>query len=280
MMGPSHALSGAAFWLTGVGVYSTVTGTPVSIPITIMGTAIAAGAAIAPDLDSYSSTAVKSFGIFGRILYYIVNALSLFVYNLTRARGDEHKDNGHRTLMHTGAMGFVSGGLVALATIATGKLMIFDHEYTWGQFFGLIIMGIFLNFALLGLFGQFRSMGKKFGPYLMLAVSVLATFAIAAFIPEANNSYSWLGIAVAAGWFTHLWGDSITKMGIPLLWPIKIRNKRWYNMGSPQFMRFSAGSAFESKLMVPLFGAMTIASGAWVGYLAFSPMVLASPLFS
>lgn len=272
MMGPSHALSGAAFWLTGVGIYSTVTDTPVSIPIAIMGTAIAAGAAIAPDLDSYSSTAVKSFGIFGRILYYIVNALSLFVYNLTRARGDEHKDNGHRTLMHTGVMGVVSGGLVALATLAVGKLTVFGHEYTWGQFFGLIIMGIFLNFAFLGLFGKMRSMGKKFGPYVMLAISILITFVVGAFIPEANSSYSWLGIAVGAGWFIHLWGDSITKMGIPLLWPIKIHGKRWYNMGSPQFLRFTAGSAIEEKLMVPLFGVMTLGASVWVGYLALSPM--------
>lgn len=267
MMGPSHALSGAAFWLTGVGVYSVVTQTTPSLPITLMGTFIASGAAITPDLDSYSSTVVKSFGIFGRILYYIINAVSLFFYNLTRTKYDEVKNNGHRTLMHTGVMGVVSGSLVALVTLATGKLTIFGHGYTWGQFFGLIIMGIFLNLALLGLFGEFRKIKHKFGPYLMLGFSVLVTFIIGSFIPEANNVYSWLGIAVGAGWFIHLFGDFITKMGIPLLWPVKIKGHRWYNLGTPHWMRFKAGSTFETAFMVPLFAVLTVISGAWCGYI-------------
>lgn len=269
MMGPSHALSGAAIWLTGVGVYSTVTHTPPSIPITVMGTIVSAGFAIVPDLDSYSATVVKSFGIFGRFLYYIINAISLTIYNATKTRYDEHKENGHRTLMHTGAMALLAGGLVSLVTISTGKLNIFGHEYTWGQFFGLIIMGIALNLAILGLFGGFKKIKNTwYGPYLSLAFSIIVTFIIGSFIPEATDSYSWLGIAVSAGMFIHLFGDFITIQGIPLLWPIKIRGHRWWDLGTPRFMRFSAGGVVEQKIVVPLFFLLLVASAIWCGYLA------------
>lgn len=267
MMGPSHAMSGAAVWLVGSAVYSVTTQTPPSAPLLIMGTVIMAGAALGPDLDSYSSTVVKSFGIFGRLFYYIVNALSVVVYNITKARHDSDKENGHRTLFHTGFMAVLVGVLAALATLSTGDVTVFGHKYLWGQFFGLIIMGVFLNLALAGLFEPVRKARKKLGPYLMMAFSIAATFVFALVVPEANNTYAWLGIAVGGGWFIHLLGDLITKMGVPVLWPIKIMGKRWYDVSLPSFLRITAGGAVEKTLLVPGFILAIIGGGLWNAYL-------------
>lgn len=263
MMGPSHAMSGAAVWLAGSAIYSSVTHTPPSLPLLVMGTVIMAGGALAPDLDSYSSTVVKSFGIFGRMFYYLVNAVSVFFYNLTKTRYDSDKENGHRTLFHTLVLAILAGVGASLLTLSTGQVTVFDHTYTWGQFFGLIIMGLFLNLALAGLFEPIRKARKKFGPYLMMLASVLFTFGFAAVVPEANNTYAWLGIAVGGGWAVHLLGDLITKMGVPIAWPLKIRGKRWYDVSLPSFLRITAGGSFEKVVLVPLFIVVIIGASIW-----------------
>lgn len=263
MMGPSHAMSGAAVWLAGSAAYSQVTQTPPSLPILIMGTVIMAGAALWPDFDSYSSTVVKSFGIFGRLFYYLVNAVSIFFYNLTKTRYDGDKENGHRTLLHTGLMAVVFGGLISLATLSTGVLEIWGNSYTWGQFFGLIIMGISLNLALAGLFEPVRKVRRKFGPYLIILASVGITFAFAKIVPEANDTYAWIGIAAGGGALVHIFGDLITKMGVPLLWPLKLGGKRWYDVSTPSFLRITAGGGVERKALVPLFMIVIVGGIVW-----------------
>lgn len=265
MMGPSHALSGAAVGLTASAVYSYTTSTPPSIPVLIMVTVIVAGGALGPDFDSYGSTVVKSFGIFGRLFYYLVNAVSVVIYNATKTSHEDMKNNGHRTLLHTGISALVVGGLASLATLSTGTLTLWDHTYTWGQFNGLIIMGIFLNLALAGLFEPVRAVRKKVGPYIMMLASVMFTFAFAYVVPEANNTYAWLGLAVGGGWFVHLLGDLITKMGVPLFWPLKLHGKRWYDVSLPTFMRIKAGGKFENVILVPLFTVVVIGATAWNG---------------
>jgi hypothetical protein len=267
MMGPSHAMSGAAVWLTGSAIFSTTTGNPPSIPLLIMGTVIMAGAALGPDLDSHGSTVVRSFGIFGTLFYNLVNMVSLFFYNLTKTRYDGDKTNGHRTLFHTGVMAIVAGGLTSLATLSTGTVTILEQDYIWGQFFGLIIMGLFLNLALAGLFEPIRQARKKVGPYIMMLASVLITFGFAYFVPEANDTYAWLGFAVGGGWFVHLLGDLITKMGVPILWFIKIKGKRWYDVSLPSFLRITAGGTVEKVALVPLFIITIIGAAVWNGHL-------------
>lgn len=82
----------------------------------------------------------------------------------------------------------------------------------------------------------------------------------------------WIGLPVAAGCVVHLWGDWITVMGVPLLWPLTARGKRWYRWRSPPvpmlqlvevdgrrwrrprvvMARLHAGSVVEKRLVAPL----------------------------
>jgi len=264
-MGRSHALSGAGIWLVGSAVYSaTVTHEPNNIPTLILGTIVFTGAALAPDIDSYSATVTKSFGIFGRVLYFLANVVSLFFYNITRSRYDEPKTNGHRTFFHTTIAAIVMGGLVALATLSTGEVTIWDKVYSWGQVFALLIMAFCLHLALAGVFSkQLKNSKKGFGPYILMAASIGIMLIISRVLPAPEGTYAWLGLAFGLGWYTHLLGDFITKMGVPLLWPIPISGHRWWDVSLPTFMRIEAGGTVENVFLVPLFLLMIAGGAVW-----------------
>jgi inner membrane protein len=54
----------------------------------------------------------------------------------------------------------------------------------------------------------------------------------------------WLGVAFAAGWLAHIWGDWLTVSGVPLWWPVTDRRCR-----SPWPIR--TGGPVETRLVRP-----------------------------
>lgn len=257
MMGPSHAMSGAVAYL-GIASYGgSIAGyfATQDPAVLVMGTLVTAGAALAPDIDSHSSTITSSFGIFGKLGHQVVNALSLTVYNGTRTRYDANKGNGHRTFFHTTFLAIIAGIVVAFFSALGGEVTILDKDYTWGQVASILTMFIFTHLALAGLFEPMRKARRKYGPYVMMLASLGITVTIAAFMPEDSN-YPWLGACVTLGWIMHLLGDMITKMGVPMAFPFKIRGKRWWDVTLPSAFRITAGGGFEKGVIVP---ALTIA---------------------
>lgn len=275
MMGRAHSLSGAAVWLGGTAAYTLITGKPIEPSIIVMGAAVFPGAALGPDLDSYTATVTKSFGIFGRIFYYMANAISILMYNLTKTRKDDDITNGHRTFMHTAVASALIGFAVFGLTGLPGETQILGEQIPISELAAIIIMAFFLHLAVAGLFApQIKKAKKTYGPYLLMVGSLITTFLLAKllFIPSPVENYHWLAWVVGVGWFTHIMGDTITKMGTPFLWPLKIRGKRWYDMALPSALRITAGGAFELKILTPLFIAV-IAAGIGVHiWLAISSM--------
>jgi len=270
-MGRAHSLSGAGIWLGGTAAYSYATGFQMDPAILVMGTVITAGAALGPDLDSYTATVTKSFGIFGRIFYYIANTISILMYNLTRTRKDDDITNGHRTFFHTLAASLMMGAITLGLTSLPGTLPFFGDTLTTGQFSALIIMAFFLHLGIAGLFApQIKKAKKSFGPYLIMAVSLAVTFGVSKFLPTGKeDSYHWLAAVVAAGWFIHILGDTITKMGTPFAWPLKIRGKRWYDISLPSMFRITAGGSVELVILTPIF-IILIVGGAIINGLIIS----------
>lgn len=264
MMGRGHSLSGAAVALGAAGAYTLSTGQPIQPALLVMGTAALAGAALLPDLDSYTATVTKSFGIFGRVLYHLTNAVSLTLYNLTSTRKDDDKENGHRTFTHTIIAAILFGlGSFGLTSIP-GQINFFGIEYTWGQLNALIIMAFLLHLATAGIFApQIKKAKNKLGvlaPYILMAFSLITTFIISRFLPvTGDQSYQWLAIVVGVGVFVHILGDTVTKMGTPLLWPIKISGKRWYDVSLPAAIRITAGGTVENVILIPIFTIIAIA---------------------
>lgn len=257
-MGPTHAMSGAAASLAAISTYTAFVG-PVHPTVAIIGTVMAAGATLGPDIDSRQSTVVRSFGIFGVVGYHIANSLGVAVHNATRTRYDGRIENGHRTFFHTTVMAILMGALVAFATAPTNIIHVFGKEYELGQFNAIILLSIFLNLCLSGIFEkQIKKARRQFGPYVLMAASLIGAAIMSQFLPKPETTYSYLGIAVAFGWFIHLLGDAITKMGVPMAFPVKLSGKRWYDISLPSFMRISAGGTFEKVILLPLLTIVTV----------------------
>lgn len=252
VMGPTHAMSGAAVWLVAAAFGSSLIGVAnPSLAVIFLGTAVIAGAALFPDFDSHSATAVRSFGVFGALMHQIVDGVSILVYNLTRTKYDGSRENGHRTLMHTGIMAVLVGLAVSGLSSLTHEVSIFGKALTLGQVFSLLVMFIMLHLGIAGLFEkQVKKMRKSYGVYTLLLVSFAFTVLVGAFLPE-GDTLPWLGICVTAGMLMHCLGDAITKMGVPLLWPLKIRGKRWWDITLPRGLRIKAGGMFEYAVLLP-----------------------------
>lgn len=258
-MGRSHSMSGAAVALTAIALgVGPVAASNAPLSVIALATAVVAGGALLPDIDSHGSTVVRSFGIFGKAFYEIINALSLLVHNMTRSKADNPKDNGHRTLMHTPIMAVLIGLLITGISILPGTVDIAGRTYAWGQIGSLVVLWVFLHLAFAGLFDTFIIKARqKFGPYLLMVGSLILTILIALTLPQ-NQTYPWLGLLAGFGMFIHLLGDMITKAGVPMLWPLKIRGKRWYDVATPSFMRIKAGGGVETAFLFPLFVGITV----------------------
>lgn len=263
VMGPTHSMSGAAVWLVGTAIAAAISPFNPSLSMVILGTTVMAGAAIACDFDSNSATAVRSFGFMGTLVHQIVDGISVLVYNLTRAKYDKPRENGHRTLFHTAAMATLIGiGVSSLASITT-PVEVLGKDFTLGQIFSLLVMFIMLHLGIAGLFEkQVKRMKKKIGVYGLLLSSLVITSIVGYALPE-NETFPWLGLCVGGGMIVHCFGDAITKMGVPLLWPLKIKGKRWYDITLPSLIRIKAGGKFEYVFLLPALTIITIGAALW-----------------
>ena len=59
------------------------------------------------------------------------------------------------------------------------------------------------------------------------------------------------------GMVVHAAGDAVTESGAPLLWPLRIRQRSWYPVGSPRPLRFRdhAHDLRENRLTADTLGA-------------------------
>ena len=259
MMGRAHSLSGAGLWLTGSAVYSIITKEPLHPAIIVMGTALVAGAAIAPDLDSNSATVVRSFGIFGPFFYHITNALSMMIYNLTKTQRDADLNNGHRTFTHTAAAALLAGvGVWAATTLIPGQTVLLGKSYLNTALASLLIMAFFLHLGMAGLFSkQIKKAKSMVGPYVLMVASVGITAITGIFLPtDHSHSYLYMyfiPVVVTLGLLIHILGDLITLKGVPFVWPVKVIGKRWYDVALPGPFRIKAGGTFELTVLTPVF---------------------------
>jgi membrane-bound metal-dependent hydrolase YbcI (DUF457 family) len=252
MMGPSHALSGAAVWLGGswaLANFADFHQTPLEIAV---GTAVCAGGALLPDLDlsgrvtsgQGGATVADSFGRVSLFVAEVVEKFSLGVYDLTRMRHDPHRHNGHRTLTHT--LPFAAG-MGALTTWGAGN---------GGKWAVVGILFLMLGLALRGLF---HTWAKKAGWILVTVLSAGAAYGTAVYLPPGRG-YPLLGVAVGVGSVVHLLGDVITRAGVPILWPIPTGRRMWRMIGVPNAVAVSVGGKVETILLRGAFAIVCIAA--------------------
>jgi membrane-bound metal-dependent hydrolase YbcI (DUF457 family) len=252
MMGPSHALSGAAVWLGGSWTLDRFAGYEQSPLAIAVGTAVCAGGALFPDLDlsgrvtrnKGGATVARTFGVASLFLAEVIEKLSLTVYHVTKSSDDPERENGHRTLTHTLPFtALVGWGTTALCT-------------AYGKWAVVGILFLMIGLALRGLFDEWA---KRAGWLLITLISAAAAWGTALRLP-GDRGYPMLGLAVGVGCLVHILGDLITRAGVPILWPIPTGRRMWRMFGLPGGLAVRAGGAVEVYLFRGAFMVVSLLS--------------------
>lgn len=244
VMGPTHAMSGAAAWLALAPPVATLTGHSVDPAATFVATAVCAGSALLPDIDHPSSTVSRSFGFVSVAVAHVVGIAAAGAYALTRGKDDEPRTSGHRTLTHTALFTVLLGVAVSILAGTVGKYAVIAVLFLT---VGLAIRGLMADWA------------KKQGWIITTGTALVAALGAWAWLPQDN--YWWLGFSVAVGATMHLFGDMITKQGCPILAPFPFRGRNWWDFTLPSLLRIRAGGAFEYVVLLPALTAATLLAG-------------------
>lgn len=243
VMGPTHAMSGAAVGLAVAALLPPEWGGPSSVAETFIWGGVCAGAALLPDLDLPQSTVARAFGLVSQGASQALNVASAAFYEATRTRVDNHRGGGHRTLTHTLAFAVALGGIVSALVVGFGKPVI------------IATLFVTLGLAIRGLAGDWA---KQEGALAVFGASAVMSVAAWAVIPSGTGSVS-LGLVITLGCITHCLGDGITKEGIPFLAPfVTIKGKRWWEFTLPTVFRIRANGLFEKVALLPALTAATV----------------------
>lgn len=205
MKGYSHAVTGAAGWMAVTSTSGIALGAyEVSAAVSVAGSLLCAGAALAPDMDHHSGTIAKS----------------LPPVTEWMAAGTETISGGHRHGTHSII------GVVAFTALAAASLLLTLEVEGRTVALGAGIYAVFLvAFALkaLGISRELGSssgssavkalLGSVLGPWILsLGTAGVATWYLA-------YTWDWLVVCIALGTFIHILGDGLTPQGVPWLWP-------------------------------------------------------------
>ena len=199
MMGPSHAMSGAAVWLAGslaLDHFWHYGQSPLELAV---GTAMCAGGALLPDLDMSGrvtrnqggATVAHTFGVVSLFLAEVLEKVSLAIYDLTRTRRDPHLHNGHRTFTHTVPFNAAAGYGIFELCVHFGRRAVVGVLFVT---FAMALRGLFVNWS------------KRAG---WVIVTVVAGVSAATAYPrlDSGRGYAMLGLATGVGGLVHLLGD-------------------------------------------------------------------------
>jgi len=237
VLGVSHATSGAALGLAVAGFAPRLAEVEPRAGSVLTFAAVCAGAALLPDLDHPSSAATRRFSVASWLACHAVRPLSRTVYRLTRGKRDTGS-GAHRGLTHTAVGALLLGIAINLASAR------------WGT---PVLVGTLFVCLALATKGLDRLVPGP--PSLVIAAGL--TVAVERLLPGGTEGTAgWLGTAVTLGMLVHSAGDAVTDSGAPLLWPIPIRERRWYPVGSPRALRFRTGGTVETFVVAP---ALTVA---------------------
>ncbi len=200
MMGPSHAVTGAAAWLfiaasvpTTLGMVDAVDG-----PALGVGMLVAAGAALLPDIDHRNGTI----------------AHSLPPISGWAARVTERLSGGHRKGTHS-----LLGLVIAVAWAYLAAVIAVPVGHGNSLYLGAGIASILLcSFAI-------RALELVEGRLMLWIVSVVLALTVVLY---GADNWVWFPAALAVGYAAHLIGDLLTVGGIPIFWPLVLKSPKWW----------------------------------------------------
>ncbi|NIJ10197.1 membrane-bound metal-dependent hydrolase YbcI (DUF457 family) [Saccharomonospora amisosensis] len=254
MMGRTHALTG---WCAGLGLAPAVGLTSVAQVVVFASTT--AGFALLPDLDHPHARASKLLGPLTGALSWLLRKASAGLYAVTKGPRDERVKGTHRHLSHTLLFAVALGAGTAAATAAGGP---------WAVA-GVVVLGLLL---------AEDALGDWLFPVAGAGVVWWVHENSPGVLAQLDTVSGWLGIAVAAGCFTHCLGDALTESGCPFLFPVPIAGETWYELRPPAWLRFRTGKTVETKVLFPAFAVLGVLllPGVWNALVGFVQDVVAA----
>ncbi len=126
------------------------------------------------------------------------------------------------------------------------------------------MIGILFFMIGLALRGLFDEWAERAGWVVITLLSAGAAYLTFLNLP-GDRGYPMLGVAIGVGCVMHLFGDMITKSGVPILWPIPTgKGRLWRMIGINDDWAIKVGGKFET---IWLRGAFTLISLASAGAL-------------
>lgn len=225
------------------------------------------GATLYPDLDNSKSTSHSAFGFIGEGLSVIFRVSSSFLQTVIRTRKDDASPNPHRGFYHTlFSTALVGTGVYLLTKLPQEIDIALYGKVTLGQLFGILFLSAMIHLFLSALAKKkMTKIRKKMfaGEIIAFLVSLSIALSLIAFIP-ASEGYLWLGVAIAAGGATHILGDTFTRYGTPLFFPLTVITKKrfwWYTRfgtiesgGKEEKIIITACTIVSALLLVFIFG--------------------------
>lgn len=262
-MGTTHSLSALAFFLVLLSFFTesffNLLGTN-NVWALVLALIVTCGAALIPDLDNTASTSKSSLGYLGDALSVFFRVTSSMIQSTVRTSRDDSTPNPHRGFYHTIPGALLMGLAVYWTTgIESGNLDLpVVGEMTYGNLAALIITWLCIHMAIAGLAKDFvrkiKRKGGAVGELLNFVFSFGFSVVIWAQLPH-DLDFWWLGVSVALGSLFHSLGDCFTTSGCPILFPLPIKGKMWWDV---RFMKIRAGGVVENVVFLPLFGIISI----------------------
>lgn len=263
LMGPTHALSAVAFallitWIASDFMFDTVLGSR-DIVVFIVAIILIVGSSLMPDLDAVNSTSINTLGAVGSILSKMMRAFSSFVQNLIKGPYDKVSDP-HRGFWHTLLAAFLVGAFASsLASIDVELFTFRGSSFTVSYLIVLLFVYISIHLTLVSLFKKVYKKSKSgFAEKIITNMIVLALAILLITLLPSGLSYSWVGGVITFGWIAHLLGDMMTVSGVPILFPLKFKGKRWWDFRIP--LAIKAGGPIEKTVLIPIFTIIIIIS--------------------
>lgn len=236
MMASAHSATGA---LTGVLTASAFGGDLLTV---IAGGVLGAGAALVSDLDHGNSCATLAHGPFTRWSSKLIIWISRQTYRRSRTDWEkshrpQHDAGGHRYLTHTGLFAIFAGMTATALSI------------TWPS--QMIVEFFLISFAIRGVCQALPGSNKIDKWHIRTPVALAGSWFL------LINPIL-LGIITGVGIMTHIAADGMTKAGVPVLWPIKIRGQKWCRLRTPVTITTGKGRAEPIISWASLIGSVAL----------------------
>lgn len=261
-MGRTHALSAVALILAVFAFIPSIitklsdgSNTQSAFAMIALITLVSAGGALIPDLDNTNSSAESQLGIFGTMLSAFMRATAPLVKVALHTKYDKNLDNAHRGFYHTGLCAVLMGALFAFLCSPVINFKVGPVTCN-GRTVALILAFISTDLALSTIIGAIWKSKKTLDMIISLSMSFGIAWLLLSIMP-AHVPYTLIGLLFGLSMLIHDLGDCFTTQGAPILFPLPIRGKMWYDV---RFLKIKAGGLIENYVFMPLFIVIIIIS--------------------